>query len=91
MSRLRGAIRDYLALRRSLGFRLRETENGLRDFAAFLEAQGAPHITKLIVRQSGEDDGPRWQRYFEVVSAGWRRALGELKSYLDKEAMRERR
>jgi uncharacterized protein YndB with AHSA1/START domain len=53
--------------------------------------QAGAHITKLIVRQSGEDDGPRWQRYFEVVSAGWQRALGELKSYLDKEAMRERR
>lgn len=53
--------------------------------------QGGPHITKLIVRQSGEDDGRRWQRYFEVVSAGWKAALGELKSYLDKEAMRERR
>jgi uncharacterized protein YndB with AHSA1/START domain len=53
--------------------------------------QGGPHITKLIVRQSGEDDGPRWRRYFEVVSAGWQRALSELKAYLDKEAMRERR
>ena len=53
--------------------------------------QAGPHITKLIVRQSGEDDGPRWQRYFEVVSAGWERALSELKSYLDLESMRERR
>ena len=53
--------------------------------------QGAAHITRLIVRQSGDDDGPRWQRYFDVVSAGWKAALGELKSYLDKEAMRERR
>ena len=53
--------------------------------------QGGPHITKLIVRQSGEDDGPRWRRYFEVVSAGWQRALSELKAYLDKEALRERR
>jgi uncharacterized protein YndB with AHSA1/START domain len=53
--------------------------------------QGAPHITRLSVRQSGEDDSPRWQRYFEVVSAGWQRALGELKAYLDKESMRERR
>lgn len=53
--------------------------------------QGAPHITRLSVRQSCEDDGPRWQRYFEVVSAGWQRALSELKAYLDTEAMRERR
>jgi hypothetical protein len=45
----------------------------------------------LSVRQSGGDDGPRWQRYFEVVSSGWQRALGELKAYLDKESLRERR
>ena len=53
--------------------------------------QGGAHITRLSVRQSAEDDGPRWQRYFQVVSSGWQRALGELKSYLDKESLRERR
>jgi uncharacterized protein YndB with AHSA1/START domain len=53
--------------------------------------QGGSHITRLSVRQTGEDDGPRWQRYFQVVSSGWQRALGELKAYLDKEALRERR
>ena len=53
--------------------------------------QGGAHITRLSVRQSGGDDGPRWQRYFEVVSSGWQRALGELKAYLDKESLRERR
>lgn len=54
-------------------------------------AQGGPHITRLVVRQSGEDDGPRWHRYFEVVAAGWQRALSELKAYLDREALRDRR
>jgi uncharacterized protein YndB with AHSA1/START domain len=53
--------------------------------------QGAPHITRLIVRQSGDHDSARWQRYFEVVSAGWHRALSELKDYLDTESLRERR
>lgn len=48
MTRLRAAIQDYLALRRSLGFTLRRTESGLRDFAAFLEAQGATHITTAL-------------------------------------------
>ena len=56
-----------------------------------LRQQGSSHITRLSVRQSGEDDGPRWKRYFEVVSAGWQRALGELKAYLDREGLRERR
>ena len=53
--------------------------------------QGGRHITRLNVRQSGEDEGPRWQRYFEVVAAGWQRALADLKQYLDEEALRSRR
>jgi uncharacterized protein YndB with AHSA1/START domain len=52
---------------------------------------GAAHMTQLSVRQSGIDDGPRWQRYFEVVAAGWQRALSELKNYLDAEALKKQR
>jgi uncharacterized protein YndB with AHSA1/START domain len=52
--------------------------------------QGGPHITRLSVRQTGDDDGPRWRRYFEVTSSGWQRALGDLKAYLDRESLRER-
>jgi uncharacterized protein YndB with AHSA1/START domain len=52
--------------------------------------QGSPHITRLTVRQTGDDDSARWQRYFEVTAAGWQRALAELKAYLDREALRER-
>ena len=54
-------------------------------------AHGGPHITNLSVRQSGEDDGPRWRRYFEIVAAGWQRALAELKQHLDAESLRSRR
>ena len=53
--------------------------------------QGGPHITRLSVRQTGADDGARWERYFEVVAAGWQRALAELKNYLDRESLRGRR
>ncbi len=53
--------------------------------------QGGSHITRLVVRQSGEDEGPRWQRYFEVVAAGWQRGLAGLKQYLDTEALRSKR
>lgn len=52
--------------------------------------QGGPHLTRLSVRQTGEDDGPRWRRYFEVTSSGWQRALGDLKAYLDEESLGER-
>jgi uncharacterized protein YndB with AHSA1/START domain len=52
--------------------------------------QGAAHISRLTVRQSGEEDSPRWQRYFQIVGAGWQRALADLKAHLDREALRER-
>lgn len=53
--------------------------------------QGGPHITNLTIRQSAEEDGARWQRYFEIVAQGWQRALAELKQYLDEESLRDRR
>jgi uncharacterized protein YndB with AHSA1/START domain len=49
-----------------------------------------PHITTLVVRQSGAYEGVRWQRYFEIVEAGWQRALAGLKEYLDAESLRAR-
>ena len=40
--------------------------------------------TRLKVRQSGSDDGVRWQRYYALISAGWEASLDELKRYLEK-------
>lgn len=54
-------------------------------------ALGGPNITNLVVRQSGEDEGIRWQRYFEIVAGGWQRALGELKEYLVRDSLRSLR
>jgi integrase/recombinase XerD len=45
MSELRDAVQDYLAMRRSLGFKLRLVGMGLLDFVSFLERRGASHIT----------------------------------------------
>ncbi len=45
MSGLRQAVDDYLALRRSLGFKLRDYPWYLHDFAAYLEAAGASTVT----------------------------------------------
>jgi integrase/recombinase XerD len=45
MKPLRDAIADYLALRRSLGFKLRATAASLIEFASFLEQKAAPYIT----------------------------------------------
>jgi hypothetical protein len=42
----------------------------------------------LTVRQSGEGEGPRWERYFDIMGRGWEGALLELKDFMDREAER---
>jgi hypothetical protein len=39
MNTLRKAVREYLELRRSLGFKLREAGKGLTDFVTFVRRQ----------------------------------------------------
>ena len=60
-----------------------------------LEVHCRPHgngrSTMLSVRQSGEGEGPRWARYFEIVADGWKGALQQMKDYMDKEAERTKR
>ena len=46
MNTLRKAVREYLELRRSLGFKLREAGKGLTDFVTFLERHKACYITR---------------------------------------------
>ena len=48
MTRLRDGVDEYIALRRSLGFKLRDMAPDLRDFAAFLEQHAAPFITSAL-------------------------------------------
>jgi integrase/recombinase XerD len=45
MSRLEQALKDYLRIRRSLGFQLRLPASLLENFVAFLRAAGASYIT----------------------------------------------
>jgi uncharacterized protein YndB with AHSA1/START domain len=40
--------------------------------------------TRLRVTQKGFEEGDRWRRYYEVIAAGWRRALTSLKLLLEK-------
>src|SRR2546427_11267727 len=51
MSTLSPAVQEYLSLRRRLGFKLREEGTLLPDFVAFLERQGARHITTELALQ----------------------------------------
>jgi site-specific recombinase XerD len=45
MSRLRSALKEYLALRRALGYKLYRTELQLKQFVEFAEHAGATYIT----------------------------------------------
>ena len=38
---------------------------------------------RLTVRQSGFDEGPRWERYYTVISNGWKGSLARLKTLLE--------
>lgn len=45
MNTLRQAAQEYLAMRRALGFKLREAGKGLLDFVTFMEQRRASRIT----------------------------------------------
>ena len=64
---------------------------GPMAFEVRCTAEGGPHVTNLVVRQTADDDGQRWQRYFEIAEAAWQRALGDLKRYLEEEPLRTQR
>ena len=51
MKPLKSAVRDYVSLRHSLGFKLRWVPTLLMDFAAFLKRQGADHVTIPLALQ----------------------------------------
>ena len=48
MKRLEQALNEYLRIRRSLGYRLREPEGLLRNFIAFLQAERVSYITRRV-------------------------------------------
>jgi integrase/recombinase XerD len=51
MKPLRQAIDDYIALRRSLGFKLRDMADDLQKFATFLEQKSAPFVTTELAME----------------------------------------
>lgn len=71
---LREAVEDYLAMRRSLGFKLRDAGAGLWDFVSFLEQQRASHITISSALQ--------WaQQPASGSPAGWARRLSYVRGF----------
>lgn len=64
MNTLRQSVHDYVAMRRALGFKLRETGKCLLDFVTFMEKQRAPYITTPLAlawaRRHSGGHGDAW-------------------------------
>lgn len=80
MSSLGEALNEYLAIRRALGFELREVAGCLRNFVTFLETNSATHITtELALRwatRPGASQPSTWAWRLGMVRrfAAWLRA-----------------
>ena len=48
MKTVREAVGDYLALRRSLGFKLKRHQRFVHEFASFLEQESTSQITSRL-------------------------------------------
>ena len=74
MSGLDAALNQYLAIRRGLGFQLREVDGCLRKFVVFLQSEGACYITSELAL--------RWAtRPAEAQSATWAWRLGMVRRF----------
>ena len=67
MSGFRKAARDYINLRRSLGYKMRDAASLLSDFVSFLEDEGASHITIPLALE--------WAQRKPARPAEWARRL----------------
>jgi integrase/recombinase XerD len=67
MKGLRKAVKDYVSMRRALGYKLKDASRSLFDFAAFCEKQGAKHITISLALQ--------WAQLTPARPAEWARRL----------------
>lgn len=68
MNTLREAVHQYLSLRRSLGFKLREDGARLADFATFMEQRKASYITHKLALT--------WAQAPPALPSEWARRLG---------------
>jgi integrase len=74
MSTLGQALQEYLQLRRSLGFKLRDAGLQLPRFVSFMEQRHAEHITARLALQ--------WAQHSTTVQpAEWARRLGFVRGF----------
>ena len=77
MTTLRAAVRAYLAMRRDLGFHLRETGRLLLQFVAFMEQHRATTITTRLALAWAQDpqtvQAAEWARRLSIALRAIRR------------------
>jgi integrase/recombinase XerD len=77
---LNQAVDDYLALRRSLGFKLREYGECLHEFVSFLKKNGSTHITNKLAleyaTQRQDEKSVSWSRRLIIIRGFARYRLG---------------
>ncbi|MHB1309725.1 MAG: tyrosine-type recombinase/integrase [Limisphaerales bacterium] len=80
MKSLTRAVDDYLELRRSLGFKLREYGNCLHEFVSFLAKNGAAHVTnKFAVEYATQRQNEKpvsWTRRLIIIRGFARYRIG---------------
>ena len=71
MSKLQLALDDYLEVRRAFGFKLEKLAQYLRSFIAFMDEQGASHITTELAlswaRQPADGHPAYWASRLGMV------------------------
>lgn len=71
MNTLRHAVQEYLSLRRSLGFKLKEAGKALLDFVTFMEQHRASYITQALAlawaQQSSNVQPTYWAQRLSFV------------------------
>jgi integrase/recombinase XerD len=73
MNTLREGLRDYLALRRGLGYKMHDAGRLLPRFVSFLEERQEPHICARSALQ--------WAQAPKVQPAEWARRLGFVRGF----------
>jgi integrase len=80
MKPLHQAVKDYLALRRGLGFKLKEYGECLHEFVSFLKENGVSHITnKLAVEYATQRQNEKpvsWSRRLIIIRGFARYRIG---------------
>lgn len=71
MNTLRQAVKEYLNLRRNLGFKLEYAGKGLLDFVRYMEKHRASYITQALAlawaQQPSETQPSHWARRLSIV------------------------